>query len=281
MTCTAANPIVCAIDVTGSMGDFPRVIYDKLPMFYGQIMMQGYLRDPSISFAAIGDIHHDRAPLQVTEFAAGAAIDKEIKKIYIEGGGGAATEDYEFCVYYYTRMVRYEDNETKPFLFITGDETFYKSVEKKYIEALIHPEAKDMTSDEILAEARKKYNIFYLMKGSAAHAVRDWSAVIGAERILKLKDPKAVVDVMLGAIALVSGTRTMEKYMDDLDGRGQTHERKAEVLGALSELSLSLKYEAAMKAAEKPPMEASPTSDPVEAALEADLVRVGSQKSED
>jgi len=179
-------------------------------------------------------------------------------------------------------MARFEGNETKPFMFITGDETFYKNVTKKEIELLIHPEAKDMTSDEIFAAARKKYNIFYLMKGSAAHAVNDWSNAIGAERILKLQDPKAVVDVMLGAIALVSGTRTMEKYMEDLDGRGQTHARNAEVLGALSELSLSLKYEAAMVSEKKVPSPKGPApKDPVEAALMADLERVDSAKSED
>ena len=50
-------------------------------------MMQGYLEEPSISFAAIGDTHSSSAPLQVTEFAHGADIDTAIKKIWIEGGG--------------------------------------------------------------------------------------------------------------------------------------------------------------------------------------------------
>ena len=35
ITCPAEEPIVCAVDVTGSMEDWPKVIYDKLPMFYG------------------------------------------------------------------------------------------------------------------------------------------------------------------------------------------------------------------------------------------------------
>lgn len=29
------NPIVFALDVTGSMGDWSKIIYDKMPMFYG------------------------------------------------------------------------------------------------------------------------------------------------------------------------------------------------------------------------------------------------------
>ena len=35
VVCSAAEPIICAVDVTGSMEDWPKVIYDKLPMFYG------------------------------------------------------------------------------------------------------------------------------------------------------------------------------------------------------------------------------------------------------
>merc|ERR1711964_196353 len=68
--------------------------------------------------------------------------------------------------------------------------------------------------------------------------------------------------------------------MEDLDGRGQTHERKAQVLGALSELSLSVKYEAAMAAAEADPPKMEGDS-PMAEALQEDLDRVDSVRSED
>ena len=53
------------------MGVWSQVIYDKLPMFYGQIIMNKYLKDPSLSFCGIGDATADRAPLQVTNFGRG------------------------------------------------------------------------------------------------------------------------------------------------------------------------------------------------------------------
>eukprot|EP00349_Pseudokeronopsis_sp_Brazil_P002038 CAMPEP_0202962536 /NCGR_PEP_ID=MMETSP1396-20130829/6650_1 /ASSEMBLY_ACC=CAM_ASM_000872 /TAXON_ID= /ORGANISM="Pseudokeronopsis sp., Strain Brazil" /LENGTH=59 /DNA_ID=CAMNT_0049683199 /DNA_START=131 /DNA_END=310 /DNA_ORIENTATION=- len=59
MTTEAENPIVVAIDVTGSMGNWSKIIYDKMPMFYGQIMMQGYLSDPALSICGIGDASTD------------------------------------------------------------------------------------------------------------------------------------------------------------------------------------------------------------------------------
>ena len=64
-------------------------------MFYGQIMMKGYLDDPSISFCAIGDHTCDSAPLQIAEFGQGKEIDQIISKMYLEcGGGGGHIESY-------------------------------------------------------------------------------------------------------------------------------------------------------------------------------------------
>ena len=86
---TASNcPIVLAVDVTGSMGNWSKVMYDKMPMFYGQLLTQGYAEGPDICFAGIGDATTDQAPLQVTKFAKGIDIDEEIKKLWLEGGGG-------------------------------------------------------------------------------------------------------------------------------------------------------------------------------------------------
>ena len=52
LICAAESPIVYAFDVTGSMGDLPRIIYDKAPMMAGQLTEQGYLNDVMISLAA-------------------------------------------------------------------------------------------------------------------------------------------------------------------------------------------------------------------------------------
>lgn len=62
LECTTKNAIVIALDVTGSMGDSAKLLYDKLPMLWGQLEQQGYLKDFSISFAAVGDCTCDGAP---------------------------------------------------------------------------------------------------------------------------------------------------------------------------------------------------------------------------
>ena len=42
---TSKNPVIIVLDVTGSNINFARLVYDKLPMFYGEIEQKGYLND--------------------------------------------------------------------------------------------------------------------------------------------------------------------------------------------------------------------------------------------
>ena len=96
LECGHQSPIVVAMDVTRSRGNDSKVVYDKIPMLYGQLLMQGYLEDPAISFAAIGDADGDRAPLQVCDFASGTELDRWLTKVWLEeGGGGTGRESYE------------------------------------------------------------------------------------------------------------------------------------------------------------------------------------------
>src|SRR6476469_2542469 len=47
------TPIVVALDVTRSRGDDTKLMYEKLPMLMGQILLHGYVNNPGISFAAV------------------------------------------------------------------------------------------------------------------------------------------------------------------------------------------------------------------------------------
>lgn len=48
-----------------------------------------------------------------------------------------------------------------------------------------------------------------------------------------MRTPKACIDVMLGAICITSGVRTLETYVKDMEDRGQDKARIEEVVGAL------------------------------------------------
>jgi hypothetical protein len=246
LTCANENPIVVAIDVTGSMGDWSKIIWDKMPMFYGQLLIQGYLKDPSLSFAAIGDAMCDKAPLQVCDFAQGNELDEWLSKIWLEGGGGGQHfESYELAAYFYARHTTLQ-KPTLPFFFFTGDEGFYPAIKAPTIQNHFGDASSEtMLAKTAFAELKEKFNVFLLHKD---YGVRDkvivdqWSEVLGKERILVLPEPKAVVDVMLGAIALMSETRDLETYAADLKNREQTNERIELVQKSLAPLSQQIKF---------------------------------------
>jgi hypothetical protein len=53
----------------------------------------------------------------------------------------------------------------------------------------------------------------YFEKGADEKNIKQWSSLIGPENVLIFENPKAVIDVMLGAIALSSKTRTLNQYI--------------------------------------------------------------------
>lgn len=236
-----ANPIVFALDVTGSMGDWSRIIYDKMPMFFGQIMIQKYLSDPAISLCAIGDHLSDEAPLQVSEFAKGSEIDSNLGEMFLEGGGGGTFyESYDLAAYFYSNFCDL-NNSVLPFFFITGDEAFYEKIQEKHVYKFLN---KNVQGNFVIArdswkELMKKFNVFLVKKIYEEEAIeakikKQWIETLGEERVLYITHPKACVDVMLGAIALTSSCRTMDEYIQDMKDRGQTPERIKEVCESLS-----------------------------------------------
>jgi hypothetical protein len=208
-------------------------------MFYGQIMMHNYLQEPSLSICAIGDYKSDRSPLQVSGFAEGNNIDKVLPNIWLEGGGANnQKESYELAAYFYSECTNVESS-VLPFLFMTGDEGFYKDLETKHIKTFIgrNEDSNKLNSKEIFQSLLKKYNVFLLKKpysdeDDEALIYDQWKETIGEERILKIAHPKACVDVILGAIAITAG-RDLDSYIADMVERKQEKERIEEVTKAL------------------------------------------------
>jgi hypothetical protein len=238
LKCDKEDPIVFALDVTGSMGDWSKIIFDKMPMFYGQIKQHDYLKDPAISFCGIGDYTSDEAPLQVSDFAQGTDIDNLLKHLYLEGGGGGGyQESYEMAAYFYNKQVELLGHEY-PFFFITGDEGFRDTIKQKYISKYLGLfEKTDVSSKMIWDALLKKYNVFLIKKpyDSPNETIvrKMWEDALGEERVLHIQNAKACIDIILGAIALTSGKRTLKEYLKDMEERGQTKNRREEVEASL------------------------------------------------
>src|SRR4051794_40781321 len=161
------TPIVVALDVTRSRGDDTKLVYEKLPMLMGQIELKGYVPNPGISFAAIGDATVDRAPLQVGQFEGDNRLDQVLERIWIEeGGGGTGQESYELAAYFYSRTncVRLAKGiGKKGYFFFVGDEGFYPTLDKAVVRRIVGDElAEDLPAAEAFRKLQEKFHAFLL-----------------------------------------------------------------------------------------------------------------------
>ena len=242
ITSLKESPIVIALDVTGSNREFSRIVYDKAPMLHGQIEQQGYLKDFDICFTAVGDAYCDRAPLQVCDFDYGINLDKHLKKLFLEGGGGGQTmETYELAAHYFNTKCEMP-NAKMPFFFYIGDEAPYPVVESRIIENVMgETAANTLESKLVFSKLYKKFegNVFYLQNPycgrdrDTAERIRSaWIQQIGVEnteKIIPVHEEKSVIDLILGVIAMTSHARTLDSYRTDMVQRGQTSTRVANV----------------------------------------------------
>lgn len=64
-----------------------------------------------------------------------------------------------------------------------------------------------------------------------------WATVLPSEHILMIDDPKAAVDIMLGVLAITSGAKKLDEYLEDMKEREQTDERINQVRSTLANLA--------------------------------------------
>ena len=167
-----ATPIVIAMDVTRSRGDDTRLLYNKLPELMGAIEAHGYVDEPGISFAAIGDADADQAPLQVGQFEADNRLDEVLERIWIEeGGGGTGQESYELAAWFYaqTDCVKLREGRGgRGFFFFIGDEGFYPTLSRQHVQRLMGEDpGENISSSEVFRRLQEKFHVFLIYPGKS------------------------------------------------------------------------------------------------------------------
>ncbi|MHA1148854.1 MAG: hypothetical protein ACTSR8_11510 [Promethearchaeota archaeon] len=246
----AKFPLVVAVDVTGSMRTLPALFFEKLCILYNEVLffLPEELKDSfEISFAAIGDAYTDQAPIQITDFAKGFELDKNIKTLYPEGGGGGqARETYELIAYYYLKRCEIPEalKTVRPMLIIIGDEGYYSKVNRSHIKTYIgDPPRTDLISYEVFEELRKKFDVYILRieysNSDEEKAINQlWVETLGKERVIMMRDPRRVVDTILGLIA--ANVDTFDQFKERIEIR-QTPEQVKEVYSTLNGLKMQNK----------------------------------------
>jgi len=234
--------IVFALDVTGSMGEIPKLMAtQQLPVFM-KTLMDCKIPDPQLLFMAVGDAISDNAPLQVGQFESTAELmDQWLTWSYLEGGGGGTgQESYELGLYFltmHTEMDCMVKRKKRGYLFMTGDEVPYPKLSKHVVEAIVGDHLDDdLTCEEIVAELQKTYVPFFIIpdRERAKRCERRWRDLFG-DNVLCLESAIDVCFVTAGAILLNEGRAADIKELTTLlSNAGMPSARQGEVIRSLT-----------------------------------------------
>ncbi len=212
-----STPVIIAIDVTGSMGIIADVLArEGLGTLFNEILDRKPITDPHMMFMAIGDANCDSAPLQVSQFEADNRIVEQLTQIYLEhGGGGNNFESYNFPWYFAAAHTEHDSmikRGKRGYLFTIGDEEAPKALTRAQIEKFIGdtPEA-EMSSEEMLADAQRKYDVFHIIIEEGDYAsshlssvVSTWTALLG-QHVIRLADHKKLAETIVSTLEMVEG----------------------------------------------------------------------------
>jgi hypothetical protein len=201
------NPLVIAVDVTGSMASWPAEIFDRLPLLFNTLSQ--YRPDLEVMFAAIGDITADRWPLQVTSFARGFDLEAQLGSIYGEGNGGDAPESYGLFAYWMNRQVELTGAPERPFLFVFGDAPMHARLEAGKIEQVIGRRPRgDVDAIAAFQELSTRWNAWFLRRPGGRQGDEidaQWRRALGDSQVLQLDDESRAVDTAMALVAQAWG----------------------------------------------------------------------------
>jgi len=253
---------VFVLDVTGSMKDWPGLIFGKFPTLYAEsnAAIQGFKLEDLISgqkledklevaVIAIGDANHDSYPVQVVNYSNGKKLLEGIKSIHPEGGGGPfGQESYELVAYLLDNHCKTPKptKSNKPLLVFACDEDFYPSISKKQIKGLFGEDiSSSLSSDDVMKSVINKFDSYVLRpepEGSSCSVYQDadkhWKRLFegNSQRVLKMDSPSRLVDCFIGICGYASNNIAEAEAMLR---RRQTPKQVDEVLATLHPLLAS------------------------------------------
>jgi hypothetical protein len=206
LSSSSPNPIVVAVDVTGSMSSWPAEIFDRLPLFYNTLSQ--YRPDLEVLFAAIGDVEADRWPLQASDFARGYDLEQQLGAIYGEGGGGDGPESYGAFAWWLNHHVT-TPNAKRPFCIVFGDAPMHEKVSARTLGKLFGDSiGKDV---DALAEWKKVtqgWSAWFLRRptgGKDDEVDQQWTKALGKHKCIRMYNEQRAVDYAMGIVARTWG----------------------------------------------------------------------------
>jgi hypothetical protein len=231
--------LIVVSDVTGSMGQWPAVMFGKLPYLMHELKV--YLgEDARLLIAAVGDAVSDDYPLQIHEPKSTFDEAKEtLEALVVEGnGGGTKKESYELAAGYFLNAVDVARN-IKPILVFIGDESPYPKLTGSQLAALGVTNVSDMDTTELFSKLNEIYDVHLIHKPYSNYdsspvteqVKASWLPLLPPQHIHPLREPERVVDTLFGILA--GSTEKVEEFTRELLAR-QTPAQVKTVLTTLN-----------------------------------------------
>lgn len=240
-----SNPVFIGLDVTGSMRQVPSIIQGKLKELMKLLLIKGYLEDPAICVAGIGDAEmYDKAPFQVGQFESGIELENDLTNLYLEGGGGGnRQESYDLALYFLARMVEtdaWEKRSKKGYAFIVCDEMLPRECKASSVREVFGiTEQSNIPTETLLTEVFERWELYCIVPKMTAHFKTEyqdsWATALG-ERLLYLEDPSAISEMIASCIGVLEETVDTEGLVTDLRDAGLSETGTAAVTKALAKV---------------------------------------------
>lgn len=240
-------PVAMIFDVTGSMGDIPRMLQEKLASLMDVIIAKAGIKDPQILVGAVGDSYADRYPFQVGQFESDNRFDEQLRNIILEaGGGGQVMESYALAyrfAAYHTATDSFEKRGKKGYLFTMGDEMPWPTVTAEEVREIFGVGAEaDETVEDLLAKAQERWEIFHLYALDGSYPNDDritsrWRKLLG-ERVVMVEDSSLVCEIVAGLVHMLETAHGVDKVIDDIGLKGSAAKAVRNALVPISKSSL-------------------------------------------
>lgn len=211
-----ATPIILASDVTGSMGVIAHTLMQTgLNTLATQIYERRPVSDPHVMVMAVGDAKTDSAPLQVTQFEADIRLADQVRRLWLEGGGGGNRGESYSAAHLFAGLRTDTDSlrlrGRKGYLFTIGDEPIHDGLTRDEIGRVFgHRAERGVSAREALSLAQQGYEVFHIVvmegyaRGDLAGVLHSWRPLLG-ERVLLLEDHRRLAELVVSAIEVAEG----------------------------------------------------------------------------
>jgi hypothetical protein len=212
-----SHAIAIFFDVTGSMG---HIAHSIAKTGLGKIVQEIYnrkpVKDPQILCGAIGDSSCDKVPLQVSQFESDMTMVDQIRKIFVEcGGGGNNHESYALPLYFmanHTSIDCYEKRGKRGYIFTIGDELPEEKIFSDHVKKIIGDELQsNLTLDQVLTMVSRQYHVFHCVIEQGNYASRDpdrvkthWQRHYG-QNVIMVSDHTKLAEIIVSTIQVCEG----------------------------------------------------------------------------